>query len=103
MSMEELLMSYIRADLMILVAALFFLGELMKRSTIVKDEVIPYILWVFGIILTGIYLFAKTPIESYQTILSTVFEVLIQGTFCTAGAVFFDQLLKQYDKLKSTK
>jgi len=100
--MEELLFSYIRADLMILVAVLFFIGELMKRSSMVKDELIPYILWGISLVLSGIYLFSKTPIETYQTVLSIVFEALVQGTFCAAGAVFSDQLLKQYGKLKDT-
>lgn len=98
---NEILLKYIKPELLILVVGLYFIGMLMKKSTRVKDEWIPFLLWGISTLLCFLYIFAVTDVSGgFQQVLLALFNVLIQGALCAAGAVFTDQLKKQYQKSK---
>lgn len=98
----ELILEYIRPELLVLVLVLYIIGMALKSSSYVKDELIPFILGIIGIALCALYIFAVTDITGgYKTILIAIFEIIIQGILCSAGSVYVNQLFKQYQKMKS--
>ena len=100
----ELLTEYIRPELMVLVVVLYFIGMALKKTTYVKDELIPVTLGLISILLCAIYILAVEPISGgYQQVLIAVFNIIIQGLCCAAAAVFFNQLYKQNSKLNESK
>lgn len=99
---HDILLEYIRPELLILVIVLYCIGMVLKASTYVKDELIPFILGTVSIILCALYIFAVTDISGgYKTVLIACFEIIIQGILCAAGSVYFNQLFKQAEKLKA--
>lgn len=99
----ELLLEYIRPELLVLVIVLYFIGMVLKSSSYVKDELIPFILGAVGILLCALYIFATTDITGgYKTVLIAIFEIIIQGILCAAGSVYINQLFKQSAKMKSS-
>ena len=50
----EQIMNYIKPELMIVSAALYFIGIALKKSEIVRDKYIPMILGGTGIVVCGI-------------------------------------------------
>lgn len=98
----ELLLEYIRPELLILVIVLYCIGMALKSSTYVKDELIPFILGAISIGLCALYIFAVTDsIGGYKTLLIAIFEIIIQGILCAAGSVYINQLFKQSEKFKA--
>lgn len=98
----ELLLDYIRPELLVLVIGLYFIGMAFKSSTYVNDELIPFILGIISIVLCALYIFAVTDITGgYKTLLIALFEIIIQGILCAAGSVYINQLFKQSQKLKA--
>lgn len=97
----DLLLAYIRPELLVLVVVLYFIGMMLKSSSYVKDELIPLILGIIGIFLSALYILSVTDITGgYKAILIAIFEIIIQGILCSAGSVYVNQLFKQYEKMK---
>lgn len=100
----EILIQYIRPELLILVPILFLIGKAIKNTKYIKDEFIPFILGVLSIMLTAIYVLSvSVSPKDYQEILGLVFDILIQGICCSAASVYFHQIGKQYNNLVETK
>lgn len=90
---NEILLQFIRPELMILVAALYCLGLFLKKMPWFTVEwAIPLILLVVGIVLTILYL-AIILGEGFTQI--TILMGLIQGILVAAVAVFFNETVKQ--------
>jgi hypothetical protein len=90
---NEILLQFIRPELMILVAALYCLGLFLKKMPWFTAEwAIPLILLVIGIALTILYL-AIILAEGFTQI--TILMGLIQGILVAAVAVFFNETVKQ--------
>lgn len=90
---------FINPALLVLAVVLYFVGTGIKNSKTIKDEYIPFILMVIGIVVSAIYIFATSPITGSQDILLAIFESLTQGILCASAPVFVNQLIKQADKL----
>lgn len=79
--MEDLT-NFIPHQLLILVAALYVIGTILKKTPKVQDWMIPWILLVIGIIFSIIICgFSATSI--------------LQGIMCSFGSVGINQLYKQ--------
>ena len=76
--------SFIDAELIILVAALYALGVMLKNSSL-KDKYIPFVLLIPSIL-------ACIAIKGFNV------QAIIQGVLCTATAVYTNQLVKQSKK-----
>lgn len=99
----ELLTQYIHPELVVLVVILYVIGISIKKSKYISDEFIPFILGGISIALCAIYILSVNDVpKSYQTVLSLIFDIIVQGVCCSGAAVYFNQLVKQMTKLKLT-
>lgn len=74
--------TYILDGALILIPVLMIIGKIVKNTPKIKNWLIPYILLVFGIVLTGFLI--GFSVESF-----------IQGVLVTGTAVFGHQIIKQ--------
>jgi hypothetical protein len=74
--------TYIMDEALILIPVLMIIGKIVKNTPKIKNWLIPYILLVFGIVLTGFMM--GFSVESF-----------IQGVLVTGTAVFGHQIVKQ--------
>ena len=101
----EAIMNYIKPELLVVAFALYILGNVLKDSKHVKDEAIPVILGITGIILSILYLFATVSISTYKSVLMIIFTGITEGVLVAGLAVYFKQLIIQNTKknLNSTE
>ena len=94
MEYVELVKEYISPELFILVPVLYILGIVIKKS-IIKDKLIPILLGLISILLTGLYLFATVEFNNIKEVLMIIFTTLTQGILIAAVSVYFNQIYKQ--------
>ena len=99
--MEEIFSQMIQPELLAMVPALCFLGVLLKRSDTVKDERIPRILGIAGILIAAIWVFGQNTPRGFSEIMNAVFTSLVQGLLCAGASVYLHQLVHQRRKLQS--
>lgn len=97
MEYVEIMREYISPELFILVPVLYVLGMAIKKS-IIKDKLIPILLGLVSILLTGLYLFATVDFNNIKEVLMIIFTALTQGTLIAAASVYFNQIYKQFKK-----
>lgn len=97
MEYVELVKEYISPELFILVPVLYILGIVIKKS-IIKDKLIPILLGLISILLTGLYLFATVEFNNIKEVLMIIFTTLTQGILIAAVSVYFNQIYKQLQK-----
>lgn len=90
---------YIKPELLILIPVLYFVGLAIKKSKI-NDTLIPIILGCAGTLLSAIYLFASTQVNSAQAVFTAIFTAITQGILVAAASVYGNQILKQASKQK---
>ncbi len=95
-----LLKEFLKPELIVVAIVLYFIGNWLKALKSIKDEYIPIILGVLGIVVAAIYVFATTTVASTQEIFLAIFVAVTQGVLCAGASVYVDQLLKQAQKLK---
>ena len=88
---------FIKPELLILIPVLYFIGVAIKKSKI-KDNLIPFILGIIAILLTGVYLFAAEEINGSQAVATAIFTAITQGVLCAASSVYANQIIKQAEK-----
>ena len=91
----EMLMNYIKPELIVVAVVLYFIGIGLKKSEYVKDKFIPAVLGVVGIALCLLWVFSTTPITSQQTLAAALFLAIIQGILVAGLSTYVNQLLKQ--------
>lgn len=84
-----------------LAVALYLLGIGIRKISSVKNNHIPVILGVVGVIFVALHIFATQSFNTPQQIAAAIFAAFVQGILCAAAAVYADQIFKQYKKLKS--
>lgn len=89
--LSELIYKFIKPDLLILVPVLFLIGNGLKKSNI-KDNKIPIIIGIFGILFSSIWIFSTTDMAGIKEVLMAVFAGFSQGILIAGGSVFFKQL-----------
>ena len=95
--MEEILKEFVKPELLILIPVLYLIGAGLKNS-IFKDNLIPIVLGITGIVLSMIYVFATSTIAVKQDILMAIFISLTQGILVAGCSVYFNQIYKQLKK-----
>ena len=91
----ELIKEFIEPELLILIPVLYALGAGLKKPKKIKDNFIPTILGVAGVILAGIWCFANAELSTYQQVATCLFVAITQGVLSAAGSVYVNQIVKQ--------
>ena len=92
--MEEILKEFVKPELLILIPVLYIIGVGLKNSKF-KDNFIPVILGIVGILLSTIYVFATGEISGIKEVLMGIFISLTQGILVAGCSVYFNQIYKQ--------
>ena len=93
--MEDLIINYVKPELLILIPILNIIGAIIKKLYI-DDRHIPLILCGLSVILCCLWIIGN----GAQTLADALFSGVIQGILCAAGSVFNHQVFKQYTKNK---
>lgn len=91
----SIFLNYIKPELLILVFVLFFIGTLLKQSTLVKDSRIPLALGLCGIALAVLWVLGTSQVQTCQEGLVAAFTAITQGILCAGCSVYVDQIVKQ--------
>lgn len=86
-------LQYISPELLILVPVLYGIGAIIKNLETVKDNYIPAILCVTGIVLSCLWVLGTEGVNC-----TSLFTAIVQGVLVAAAAVFSNQLVKQAAK-----
>lgn len=97
------IMDYIKPELVIVAIVLYIIGVGIKKTQTIKDNLIPYILGLSGIFLSGIWVFANCPISNGQEIATAVFMAITQGILMAGLSTYVNQLIKQLSKDQEPK
>ena len=92
------IMNYIKPELIVVAIVLYFVGSGIKKAESIKDKYIPCILGVLGIVLSAIWVFANSPIETTQDVLMAMFTSIVQGVLVAGLSTYVNQLIKQSNK-----
>lgn len=90
----ENVIGMIRAEFLIVAVVLYFIGFGLKKIKWLKDNFIPIILGIIGMIICVIYLGV---VEGFcwQSFTSGI----VQGVLCAAASTYVNQIIKQIRKL----
>lgn len=91
--MEDIILTYLKPELVVLIPVLYFIGLGLKKANFVADKFIPLILGAISIVMVFIYILA---IEGWS--MNVVWFSFIQGVLASAGSVYFNQIYKQLTK-----
>lgn len=92
------IMNYVKPELIVVAIVLYFVGLGIKKAENIKDKYIPCILGVLGIVLSAIWVFANSPIETTQDVLMAMFTSIVQGVLVAGLSTYVNQLIKQTNK-----
>lgn len=92
------IIEFIKPELLILIPVLYFIGMAVKQSTIIKDNHIPVMLGLIGIVLSLVWVLGTTQTTTMQTSLVATFTAITQGVLCAGCSVYFNQIIKQANK-----
>lgn len=94
--MEQIL-EYIKPELIVLIPVLYFIGMGLKKSSWMKDKIIPVALGVIGILLSAIYVVSTSAAEwsQWYDIMTAIFTAVVQGVLVAGCSTFFNQIYKQ--------
>lgn len=92
------ILNYVKPELIVVSVVLYFIGMAIKKSETVKNNYIPYILGLVGILLCGIWVFANSTMETVQEALMAVFTAIVQGVLVAGLSTYVNQLIKQAKK-----
>lgn len=98
MNLFEQAKNYIKPELLVLVVVLYFVGMAIKNGKNIKDNYIPYILGVIGIVLSALWVLATCTLTNYQDVLLAIFTAIVQGVLVAGASVYANQLVKQVSK-----
>lgn len=96
--MKEILLNYVKPELVILAVVLYFIGLGLKKTEWLKDKYIPIALGLIGMALAALYVLATSHLGGVSDILMAVFTSIIQGILCAGLSTYVNQMLKQLGK-----
>ncbi len=94
----EQITNFVKPELLILIPVLYFIGIGLKKSQSVKDNYIPLILGLCGVLLAVLYVLVSADITTLQGVLLAAFTGITQGVLCAGCSVYVNQLVKQGGK-----
>lgn len=89
---------FIKPELLVLVAALYIIGMVLKSTEAFPDKKIPLWLVLIGIVLAAMWVFATSTVATGQDIALAMFTALVQGILVAGAAVLTNQVVKQQHK-----
>ena len=92
------IMNYVKPELIVVALVLYIIGIAIKKAEYINDKYIPLILGVIGIVLSAIWVFANSPLNTTQDVLMAVFTSIIQGILVADLSTYVNQLIKQSNK-----
>lgn len=95
--MDQIL-NYVKPELLIVAAVLYFAGIGLKRAQAVPDKYIPIILGAAGIIICAVWVAATCPLDTGQNIAMAVFTAVVQGILVAGLSTYVNQIMKQMGK-----
>ncbi|OUP69869.1 hypothetical protein B5F10_11730 [Anaerotruncus colihominis] len=92
------IMNYVKPELLVVAAVLYFCGMGLKQTQMVKDKYIPVILGVGGVFLCAIWVLATSPLGNGQEIAMAAFTAIVQGILMAGLSTYINQIIKQTNK-----
>ena len=96
----EYVKDFIKPELIVLIPVIYLVGVGIKKSNKIKDEFIPLILGVCGVVLATLYVMATCDVKGYKDVLMALFTALTQGVLVAGCSVFVNQVIKQTKSVK---
>lgn len=93
---------YVKPELAVLLPVLWLLGFAIKKSKY-KDEIIPIVLFIVGMLLSALYIFATEPLATAQQWAMAAFVAITQGALYAGFAIGGNQLIRQTPRLLDIK
>lgn len=94
----EQIINYIKPELVVLSIVLYFIGMGIKKTEKIKDNYIPMILGMLGVVLCAIWVMATSSFGSTNDIFMGIFTALVQGVLVAGLSVYVNQMIKQANK-----
>ena len=94
----EQIMEYVKPELVIVAAVLYFVGIGLKKTQAVKDKYIPIILGIAGIVLCAVWVLATETLSGVQDIAMAIFTAVVQGILVAGLSNYANQVVKQVKK-----
>lgn len=94
----EQIVNYVKPELLIVAAALYFLGMWLKQSQAVKDKYIPLLLGAAGIVICALWLTASGEFHNVQDVVMVIFASVTQGILVAGLSTYVNQIVKQMNK-----
>jgi hypothetical protein len=98
MEMFDVFKEFIKPELLVLIPVLYIIGVGLKKTSVLKDKLIPIALGTISILLTGLYIFATTDIAGAKDIVMAIFTAFTQGVLLAGASVYANQIYKQLQK-----
>jgi hypothetical protein len=89
---------YLKPELLILVPVMYLIGMGSKKSALIADKYIPVILGIVGVLISGVWVLATSPLGSFQEVCMAVFTAVTQGILAAGASVYINQITKQSKK-----
>lgn len=96
--MEQIILEFVKPELMVLVFVLYFIGTVLKDIKKFKDKFIPLVLMGVGIVLATLYVFATSKLGNSQEVAIAVFTGIVQGVIVAGLSTYVNQIYKQLAK-----
>lgn len=94
----EQLMDYVKPELIIVAAVLYFLGIALKQAAFIRDKYIPITLGATGIVICGIWVTSTAQFAGIQDVLTAIFASVTQGIVVAGLSTYIHQIIKQAGK-----
>lgn len=94
----EQVMNYVKPELVVVAAVLYFIGIALKKSQTVADKYIPIVLGALGMIICGIYVVATCSLSGMQNVAMAIFTAIVQGILVAGLSTYINQIIKQANK-----
>lgn len=94
----EQVTEYVQPELLVLVPVLYFIGMGLKKTEKISDQLIPALLGIAGVVLSGMWVLGTEQIIGWQQAVIAVFTAIVQGILCAGMSVYINQLIKQAKK-----
>ncbi len=92
--------NYIKPELLLVAVVLYFLGDMLKKTMLVKHKYIPLILGGIGILVCALYVFATSHCATTANILMAFFTSITQGILVAGMSNYVYQIIKQMHSIE---